>query len=75
MIACSFRDVNTPSSVTSQPVPVSAILFRRTQARPSLFGFSAELNLGPTLTFFREELGGSSEEVRETVLANSGLLT
>lgn len=45
-----------------------------TQTCPQLFGCSAKLNLGPTLSFFRKELGGTREEIRERVLSNPTLL-
>lgn len=55
------------------PLPLLA-LFLTAQTCPQLFGCSAKANLGPTLKFFREDLGGSREEVRELVLSNPTLL-
>ncbi|CAN0394398.1 unnamed protein product, partial [Laminaria digitata] len=44
------------------------------QTCPQLFGYSAKMNLGPTLDFFRDSLGGSQEEIRASVLSNPTLL-
>lgn len=44
------------------------------QTCPQLFGCSTKSNLGPTLSFFREELGGTRGEIRELVLSNPTLL-
>ncbi len=68
-----FLPTITPNSPYPCPLPLFAF-YAFAQTCPQLFGCSVKSNLRPTLAFFRTELGGTREEIRELVLSNPTLL-